>query len=49
MKHTPSTPDTGLPETTPSFQLFSKTPWYDRIWYLVSNPFVYLLTGRWRL
>jgi len=32
-----------------SFRIVTKTKWYKRIWYLISNPFFYTCKGKWRL
>jgi hypothetical protein len=39
-------PDLELAKEPTTIVITSISPWYMRLWYLVSNPFRYLFTGK---
>ena len=32
-----------------ALRIETKTKWYKRLWYLISNPFLYAFKGKYRL
>jgi len=33
----------------PALKIETETKWYKRLWYLISNPFLYIFKGKYRL
>jgi len=39
----------GVPKNPKSITYQVATPWYQRIWFFISNPFYYIFKGKMRL
>jgi len=43
------TKDLTFGKVSDSIFIKNTTKWYKRLWYLISNPFYYVITGKYRV